>query len=69
MIIPAIVENAKDIASEFENARPFRHVVIDDLLKPHIAERMLKEFPVVDDPSCLFARYGFLLHLRSLRLR
>lgn len=41
-------EKAKDLASAFSSAKPFRHVVIDDFLDRDYCERLLANFPPFD---------------------
>jgi hypothetical protein len=41
----AILQNASEYRKAFENARPFKHVVIEDFFDPAFAERVLADFP------------------------
>ena len=43
------VHNIEKLNSQFINARPFEHVVIDNFLADDYAERLFNEFPVVND--------------------
>lgn len=42
----------------FDQAKPFKHVVIDDFFELSVAEAMLREFPVVEDRSKLVNEWG-----------
>ena len=57
-INPAVRRNLGDYAGRFHSAKPFRHVVIDDFLKPELAEALLAQFPVVVDHSKLLTEFG-----------
>jgi hypothetical protein len=48
MINEQIIANAPDIRRSFESAVPFRHVQIDNFLKPEICEGLLSDFPSFD---------------------
>jgi Rps23 Pro-64 3,4-dihydroxylase Tpa1-like proline 4-hydroxylase len=54
--IPA--ENArskgKDLTEQYNAAKPFPHIIIDDFLPPQILERCLTEFPAHSDGSDTF---------------
>ena len=41
--------NLEKLQEEFKNSNPFNHVVIDNFLKPDIAEAIEREFPSYDD--------------------
>jgi len=58
LINPLILEQLDRLHEEFNTAKPFRHVVIDNFLRPEIAERMLGHFPSVEDPSKLLNEFG-----------
>lgn len=47
----AFVARIPDFAKQFQEAKLFRHVVIDNFLDPSVAERMLGDFPSISDPS------------------
>jgi Rps23 Pro-64 3,4-dihydroxylase Tpa1-like proline 4-hydroxylase len=51
-------ERANEYRREFENAKPFKHVVIDDFLRPEVAESLLAEFPTAEDKSKLVSEFG-----------
>ena len=53
-----VISDLNKLHDDFRNARPFRHVVIDDFLRPEVAEAMLAQFPSVDDPSKLLNEFG-----------
>lgn len=48
LIQPGILENADQLAREFQSARPFRHLVIDEFLLPDLSRHLLAEFPRFD---------------------
>ncbi len=48
MINEQIIANAPDIRHAFQSAVPFRHVQIDNFLKPEICEGILRDFPSFD---------------------
>lgn len=58
LINPNVLGRLDEFHSAFTNARPFRHVVIDDFFLPEVAEAMLRDFPSVDDPSQLLNEFG-----------
>lgn len=45
LIDSSVLENAKALAHQFENGRPFRHVVIPGFLRTGLSERLLADFP------------------------
>lgn len=47
-IAPAAYDEADQIRESFVNAKPFRHVVIENFFDPEFAERLLNEFPTFD---------------------
>src|ERR1700753_715805 len=47
-ISPVAYEEADQIRERFVNAKPFRHVVIEDFFDPAFAEKLLEEFPTFD---------------------
>ena len=55
---PAVFEQLNKLHDDFQTARPFRHVIIDDFLREDVAEQMLLDFPSVDDPSKLVNEFG-----------
>lgn len=50
---PAVLPALQRHAAEFQRARPFRHVVIDDFLEPEVAHRLLQTFPGFDSRYAL----------------
>jgi Rps23 Pro-64 3,4-dihydroxylase Tpa1-like proline 4-hydroxylase len=49
--IERLAESLRGRHDEFEAARPFPHVVVDDLLPPAVARAMVDEFPAADAPG------------------
>lgn len=47
-IHPGVLERTDALAREFQEAKPFRHVVIDSFLAPELAQRLIREFPEFD---------------------
>ena len=58
LINPDVLASLGKLHVEFATAEPFRHVVIEDFLQTDVAERMLDDFPVVEDPSRLVNEFG-----------
>lgn len=58
LLNPDVLGRLGELRDQFQQAKPFRHVVIDDFLRPEVAEAMLREFPTVDDPSQLLNEFG-----------
>lgn len=58
LINPTVLEDLRSYRHEFETAKPFRHVVIDQFLRPETAEALLSNFPTVEDPSLLLNEFG-----------
>jgi hypothetical protein len=48
MIQPDILKNSSRIRDDFQRAKPFRHVVLDNFLDASVAESMLADFPPFD---------------------
>lgn len=48
MIRADVLEDASSIRQRFQEATPFRHVLIEDFLEPAAAESLLAEFPAFD---------------------
>jgi Rps23 Pro-64 3,4-dihydroxylase Tpa1-like proline 4-hydroxylase len=46
---PQLSSTKTEIAREFQEAEPFRHVVVPDFLSPEFAKRMLDDFPSFED--------------------
>lgn len=44
----AIRDRAEVLGRQFQSAKPFRHVVIDDFLAPEFCTRLIAEFPAFD---------------------
>jgi Rps23 Pro-64 3,4-dihydroxylase Tpa1-like proline 4-hydroxylase len=38
-------------ADDYQHAKPFSHIIIDDFLPPEVLEKVLEEFPGVQDPQ------------------
>jgi 2OG-Fe(II) oxygenase superfamily len=53
MIDPAVLQNAATIRERFQQARPFRHVALDNFLEPSVAESMLADFPPFDERKAM----------------
>lgn len=49
MINPDVISRASEIQLEFQRAKPFRHVAIDDFLTSENCESMLRDFPAFDE--------------------
>jgi Rps23 Pro-64 3,4-dihydroxylase Tpa1-like proline 4-hydroxylase len=43
-----LAERAGDVAPQFQNARPYPHIIIDDFLPADVADRLLADFPSVE---------------------
>lgn len=48
LLNPAVIEHRDKLASLFQKASPFRHVVIDHFLDQKFCERLLADFPPFD---------------------
>ena len=53
MINEQTIRNAAEIRRAFQEARPFRHVQIDNFLEPEICEQLLREFPSFDKQKAI----------------
>ena len=53
MISRHVRDTTHELAERFQQAQPFRHVVIDDFLEPPLAARLLAEFPAFDPKLAL----------------
>lgn len=42
-------EHTQSLRQEFEEAKPYRHLVMDNFLKPEFADALNKHFPTVED--------------------
>ena len=49
MIHPDVITRAAEIQTEFQHAKPFRHVAIDNFLVSNHCESLLRDFPVFDE--------------------
>src|SRR6202165_2979340 len=49
MIHPDVIRRAAEIQSAFQQAKPFRHVAIDNFLVPDNCESLLRAFPAFDE--------------------
>lgn len=58
LINPAVLNDLDRLHTEFETAKPFRHVVIENFFREDVAEQMLLDFPTVEDPSTLVNEFG-----------
>lgn len=58
LLSDSVSEGLLAYRSEFMNAKPFKHVVIDNFLDPEFAETLLATFPAVQDPSKLVSEFG-----------
>ena len=45
LINPRVLERVDEFRDQFQSAKPFRHVVIDQLLVPECCRRLVEEFP------------------------
>lgn len=55
---PSTLAALDTLRTRFAEAKPFRHVVIDDFLRPEVAERLLADFPSHPDPASLVNEFG-----------
>ena len=46
LLNPAVLDSETEYALTFREARPFRHVVIDDFIVSELCEAICAEFPV-----------------------
>lgn len=53
-----VIANAHHHARQFAEAKPFKHVVIDNFLEQKIAQALLDNFPSVQDTSKLVNEFG-----------
>ena len=47
-IDPHVVRNASALAADFRDAKPFRHVVIENFFTPEACEQLLTDFPAFE---------------------
>ncbi len=45
LINPLVLERVDEFRDRFQSAKPFHHVVIDQLLAPEHCRRLVEEFP------------------------
>jgi phosphoribosylaminoimidazolecarboxamide formyltransferase/IMP cyclohydrolase len=57
-VSPAVYAAAGQYALGFQQAQPFRHVVIDNFLKPECARQLVDSFPAHPNPSQLVNEFG-----------
>lgn len=48
LLRPEVVSSVNELSVQFAKAEPFRHLVIDQFLKPEVAKRLLQEFPAFE---------------------
>ena len=53
MLNPQILRDAGRFREQFQQARPFRHVVVDDFLEVPAAESLLADFPAFDERKAM----------------
>jgi hypothetical protein len=53
MINPEVVGRADEIQQEFQCAKPFRHVAIDNFLEVDSCDALLRDFPAFDEKRAL----------------
>jgi len=53
LINAAVLRERARLARDFVEARPFRHLVIDDFFEPRVCERLLADFPSFEDRYAL----------------
>jgi hypothetical protein len=60
LIAPGVMQRISAIRAEFQSAKPFRHVCIEDFVLPGFAERLLQEFPKFDPKDAVneFGKVG-----------
>ena len=49
MIHPDVIRRAAEIQLEFQQAKPFRYVAIDNFLSSENCQSLLRDFPVFDE--------------------
>lgn len=53
LLHPRLRQSAHDLAREFAEARPFRHVVVDEFLDPSFCGRLIDSFPRFDTQKAI----------------
>lgn len=53
MISKEVISKIENISDSFENAKPFKHVVIDDFLEEEFIETLCNEFPPFDKEKAI----------------
>ncbi|APV50624.1 hypothetical protein BWI17_13560 [Betaproteobacteria bacterium GR16-43] len=48
MIRPAVIADALEIQHAFQDAKPFRHIAVENFLEPAVADGLLADFPPFD---------------------
>jgi len=48
IVNPAVVRDASKLATEFRNADPFRHIVIENFFTPEACAQLLSDFPAFE---------------------
>jgi len=54
ILAPAVLPNIEDCAARYRAGAPYPHVVIDNFLKPDLAEALAGNFPAMDEMPTLF---------------
>jgi len=60
LVSPTVFEQLSLLRPKFENARPFKHLVIEDFFRTDVAEALCHDFPVFDPMRALneFGKVG-----------
>jgi hypothetical protein len=60
LVSPTVFEQLSLLRPKFENARPFKHLVIEDFFRTDVAEALCHDFPVFDPIRALneFGKVG-----------
>jgi Rps23 Pro-64 3,4-dihydroxylase Tpa1-like proline 4-hydroxylase len=53
LLHPKLRQNIDDLARQFADARPFRHVVVDEFLEPSFCARLMESFPRFDTQKAI----------------
>jgi len=54
LVNPAILSGVDELARQYRAARPYPHIVIDDFLKPDVAEALFAAFPRMEQMPKIF---------------